>query len=283
VSYAPGWADHILFLILAVIFPVRAGLFGFRRLQRASVEDLPRVKRAFYRNALIVQWVLVAALAALWLATHRRWSGLGLVPRFGGGLAGVLVGLVIILVVMLRQGRVHPVDERALERLRHQTRHLARMLPTTVTERSWFFALAATAGVCEESLYRGYMIWYLSACLLALPIVHPATGFLYGHLFLVAAVASSIVFGFGHVYQGPRGMLLTAAVGGFLAAVYWVTRSLYPGMLIHALMDMHAGYVSHLAYSRGGGPAPDEDVQPPETSASDSGSGPEAGGPALTP
>jgi membrane protease YdiL (CAAX protease family) len=280
VSYSPGWVDHILVLILAVIFPVRAGFFGFRRLQRASAEDLPRVKRAFYRNALIVQWVLVAALVALWLATGRRWSGLGLVPHFGGGLVGVLIGIVIILVVMLRQGRVHPVDERALERLRQQTRHLARMLPATLPERSWFFALAATAGVCEESLYRGYMIWYLSACFLALPVVHPVSGFLDAHLFLVAAIASSLIFGFGHVYQGPRGILLTAAVGGFLAAVYWITRSLYAGMLIHALMDMHAGYVGHLAYSCERRAAPGEDVLPP---APDAGSDPEADGLPLTP
>jgi membrane protease YdiL (CAAX protease family) len=110
-----------------------------------------------------------------------------------------------------------------------------------VRERSWFFALSGTAGVCEEALYRGFLIWYLLAwAWLVTP--HQA--------FLVAAIGSSLLFGAGHAYQGVRGALLTAAVGGFLAAVYWITRSLFAGMVIHALMDLHAGYLSHLAYRR---------------------------------
>jgi hypothetical protein len=43
---------------------------------------------------------------------------------------------------------------------------------------------------------------------------------------------------------------LTTVVGAFLSAVYWITGSLFAGMLIHALMDLHAGYLSHLAYRR---------------------------------
>jgi membrane protease YdiL (CAAX protease family) len=234
-----GWFDHALFLVLAVLFPVRAARFGLRPLQRASAEDLPRVKLEVYRRAIALQWLVAAGTAVGWLAAGRSWSALGLVPRPGGGLAGVGLGLAIVLAILARQGRLTPTDAAALEHVRERTRHLERMLPATRRERSWFFALAGTAGVCEEVLYRGYAIWYLAAwSWLYLP----------DHAFLAAAVVSSLVFGSGHAYQGLRGMLLTAAVGGFLAAVYWITRSLFAGMLIHALMDLHAGYVSHLAY-----------------------------------
>jgi len=236
-----GWPDHLLVLVIAVVFPVRAAVFGLRALRRAPEADLPRVKLSVYRHAMALQWTVVALVAALWLVTHRSWSTLGLVPRLGGGLLGVLVGLAIIVGVLVRQGLLKPADEAALEHVRQRTRHLERMLPTTLRERSWFFALAGTAGVCEEVLYRGYLIWYLVAW---------AWLFAPHQSFLVAAVVSSLVFGVGHAYQGVRGVLLTAAVGGFLAAVYWITRSLFAGMLIHALMDLHAGYLSHLAYRR---------------------------------
>ena len=245
-----GWFDHTLFLILAVLFPVRAGLFSFRRLRRAAAEELPRVKLSVYRHALVLQWLLVAVVAVLWLESRRSWAALGLVPRPTGGLAGVLAGLVIVVVVLLRQGLLVPDDDEAFDRLRARTRHLERMLPVTVPERSWFFGLAVTAGICEEILYRGYMIWYLSAWVFVLPALIPLREFFVQHPFLVAAAGSSLIFGVGHAYQGLRGVLLTAAVGGFLAAVYWVTRSLFAGMLVHALMDLHAGYVTHLAYSR---------------------------------
>ena len=242
-----GWPDHLLFLILVVAYPVRAAVFGIRRLQRASEEELPRVKLSAYRDAIVLQWLFATALAVLWLVTRRPWGSLGLVPRLTGGLGGVLVGLAIIVAVLVRQGYLQPADDVSLEHVRQRTRHLERVLPTTLRERSWFFALAGTAGVCEEVLYRGFLIWYLLAwagfcvpnqALLAL---------------LVAAIGSSLVFGAGHVYQGARGALLTALVGGFLAAVYGITRSLYAGMLIHALMDIHAGYLSQLAYRRTSG------------------------------
>lgn len=239
-----GWPDHLLFLVLAVAFPVRAAVFGLRPLQRASEDDLLRVRLAVYRRAIALQWSAVALVAALWFVTHRSWSTLGLVPRLSGGLLGVVAGLAIIVAFLLRQGYLKPADDAALEHLRQRTRYLERMLPTTARERSWFFALSATAGVCEEVLYRGYLIWYLIAWTWALAPHHS---------FLAAAIASSLVFGAGHAYQGARGMLLTAAVGGFLAAVYWITRSLLAGMLIHALMDLHAGYLSHLAYRRAPG------------------------------
>jgi len=234
-----GWFDHTVFLALAVLFPVRAAVFGLRPLQRASVEDLPRVKLAVYRRAIALQWLFAAGIAALWLAAARPWSALGLVPRLTGGLTGVVLGLAIFLALLARQGRLVPADDSALERVRERTRHLERMLPTTRGERSWFFALALTAGTCEEVLYRGYAIWYLAAWSW-LYVPH--------HAFLAAAVVSSLIFGSGHAYQGVRGVLLTAVVGGFLATVYAITGSLFAGMLIHALMDLHAGYVSHLAY-----------------------------------
>ena len=240
-----GWPDHLLFLVLAVVFPLRAASHGLRLLQRAAEADLPRVKLAVYRRAMLLQWSAVGLVAVLWLVTRRSWGSLGLVPRMTGGLGGVLIGIVIIVAVMARQGSLAPSDEASLERVRQRTRHLERMLPATLRERSWFFALAGTAGVCEEVLYRGYLIWYLVAW---------AWLFAPHQSFLLAAIASCLVFGVGHAYQGPRGILLTAAVGGFLAAVYWITRSLFAGMLIHALMDVHAGYLSQLAYRQASGP-----------------------------
>ena len=67
---------------------------------------------------------------------------------------------------------------------------------------------------------------------------------------LAAAVVSSLIFGFGHLYQGWSGMLKTGAVGAFLAGTYLLSGSLFVGMLIHALMDMYSGRLLHMAWSR---------------------------------
>ena len=106
------------------------------------------------------------------------------------------------------------------------------MLPHDERELRWFGAVAVTAGICEELLYRGFMIWYLQHWL---PLV-------------LAVALAAIIFGFGHFYQGTRGMILTAVVGAFLAATYLVSGSLFAPMAIHALMDLYSGHTTYRAY-----------------------------------
>jgi membrane protease YdiL (CAAX protease family) len=231
----PTPLDHALALTLTVLFPLRAKLFGFTRLERARPEELPKVRMSVYRGAMLTQWGLVAAAAVIWAANHRPWILLGLLPVVNGGVIGVLVGLVLVVIVVVRQRGEGLAEGRTVEALRRRMARIERMMPRTPRELRAFYLLSLTAGLCEEFLYRGWMIWYLQSLGLAL---------------LPAAAISSLIFGFGHLYQGLRGMGLTAAVGGFLAAIYLITQSLYIGMLFHTLMDAHSGQMLYTVYSR---------------------------------
>jgi membrane protease YdiL (CAAX protease family) len=230
----PNALDHALFIVLAVLFPLRAGTFGFRRIQLASADERPRVRLSVYRQAMVIQWGLALAALGLWVANAREWEGIGLVPRFGWGLGGVLAGMLMMGFAVLRQRREALGDDDALARLRGRMSRLELMLPHSREELSLFLKLSLTAGICEELLYRGYLIWYLS------------------HWFSVypAAALASLLFGIGHVYQGWRGVITTGFVGVFLAAVYLITGSLYAGMVMHALMDAHSGHLMQAAYER---------------------------------
>ena len=57
----------------------------------------------------------------------------------------------------------------------------------------------------------------------------------------VAAAAQVVIFGVAHLYQGVGGIVKTGFAGAFFTAVVWISGSLVPAMLIHALMDLHAG------------------------------------------
>lgn len=238
----PGWLDHLLFLVLLVLVPLGDhSRWGFKRLAAAAETDVPVARVSFYRNTLVLLWALAAALALLWLAARRPWSDLGLVLRLTGGLGGVMAGVVIVVAALSRLNRVAPGDTTALAKLNQSAGQLARLLPVTGRELGWFAGLSVTAGICEEALYRGFLIWYLGAyAALAVPPQY---------VFAAAAAGSSLVFGLGHSYQGPRNALVTALTGGFLAAVVWITGSLYAAMLIHALMDVQAGHTSYAAHA----------------------------------
>lgn len=225
----------MLALVLALLFPIRARMVLFGRLARASEAELPKVRLATYRNAMIVQWSLTAAAVALWLNFHRPWGELGLVPVLSGGLIGILLGLAVVAIVALRHPSWRGITDESAVSLRRASEKLARMMPRSDRDIAAFYRLSITAGICEEVLYRGYLIWYLQGLGLAL---------------IPAALVSSLIFGFGHLYQGWSGMIKTGAVGAFLAGTYLLSGSLFVGMLIHALMDMYSGRLLHMAWSR---------------------------------
>jgi membrane protease YdiL (CAAX protease family) len=230
----PFALDHLLVVVLAVFFPIRAATFGFRRLTLAAPEHVADVRRALYLQAITLQWALSAVTLAIWLASGRSAAALGLAPRDARLLLwGLLGAAVIALAFRLVRDRVRR-DPEALERVVARLRHIERMLPRTRGEKRMFHVVSLTAGVCEELLYRGYMLWYLGNWLPLAP----------------AVIVSSLIFGVGHSYQGMKGVLATALVGAAMALIYLSTGSLWPAMAVHAIVDMHAGELTYSALAR---------------------------------
>jgi membrane protease YdiL (CAAX protease family) len=145
-------------------------------------------------------------------------------PRGGAGLATLgftaafAVGLLASTLILRRLaagGR--PVPGQAA---------FAAMLPGNRAERALALAVAVSAGICEELVYRGLLI-AVGVGLLGLPAV-------------AAAALSCLVFGLAHLYQGVGGVLGSTLVGAVLAAVYLVGASLLAPVLLHALLDVRA-------------------------------------------
>jgi uncharacterized protein len=226
--------DHAFAVLLAVFFPLRAALFGYRRLVAAEPVEVPRVRMWLYRQGIAIQWTLTAVAILLWAWQRRPWGALGVVPRPTWGLLGATVVFTVLVLLVLAQRRRALDDDEALEHVRLQTRNVARMMPRSGEELRWFARLAITAGICEELLYRGYLIWYLTSWMSVVP----------------AALVASVVFGFGHAYQGPRGIAITSVVGVLMSAIYLITGSLFASMVIHALTDLYTGYMAHAAFAR---------------------------------
>lgn len=222
--------DHLLVLFIVAGLPLRAW-FSMRALRAAPAEALPALRRRLWARAILSQWTLVILVGAVWLWTHRSPVSLRLPVLPTPGLVGVLVGVGTITSLVLRQRPQLERDPELRRRIRERLAPVERLLPHHAQEFPGFVPLAITAGVCEEFLFRGFLLWYL-AHLMPPP---------------VAWVLQAVLFGLGHAYQGMRGILLTGLVGAFLTAVVFVTGSLVPAMLIHALMDLNAGDLARRA------------------------------------
>ncbi|WP_114241168.1 CPBP family intramembrane glutamic endopeptidase [Dyella sp. C9] len=123
-----------------------------------------------------------------------------------------------------------PRYARAMRRLRFMT-------PVSRQERWWWVAVSITAGVCEEWLYRGFLLHYLAGNLAGGPT-----------LGLTAAwLLSSIAFGVAHLYQGRHGMVSTGIAGLAFGLMALLTGSLWLPMLVHSLIDLQVLVIYHPA------------------------------------
>jgi CAAX protease family protein len=84
------------------------------------------------------------------------------------------------------------------------------------------------AAICEEIVFRAFLIGRLEAAFGGASRV--AT--------LAAVLLSSALFGLAHAYQGPTGILITAALGLIFACVYaYGGRNLWLNIVVHGVYD----------------------------------------------
>ena len=232
---SPDPADHVLAFLLAVGLPVFAAVSypALVRLIRAGRAD---ARRRGYLVTMVMQWALAAAAVAAWLAAGRAPAGLGLalppgLPSLGGAAFTALA-----LWLMLAQHRaVMRRGAAGLAELRAQFAPIADVIPRTPREYRTFQHLSLTAGVCEELLYRGFLIWYLGGWLGA-----------WG-----GAAAATAIFGAAHFYQGARGMLQSGGIGALAAALYLLTGSLVWPIMLHAAVDLQGAAIAHRVMTSG--------------------------------
>jgi membrane protease YdiL (CAAX protease family) len=216
--------DLLVLLLLMIALPVRAYL-GMKHLRSVPASDLPRLRPQYHARGIAAQWTLTAIVAALWITHHRPLAQLLLVPRPTWGLAGVMIGTVGIAIAVQRQMSKLQQDPELVARISERLAPAGQLLPATSRDWPLFATFAVTAGICEELLFRGFIQWVLLSYVGLWP----------------AVALQVIIFGVAHAYQGGAGILRTGFVGAFLTFVVLVSGSLYPAMLLHALMDLQAG------------------------------------------
>jgi membrane protease YdiL (CAAX protease family) len=225
----------LLVLFLLLVFPVWDRV-ETRRLKSSTD---PRARVRAYR--ITIGWQLVAT--AILLLTIRPallfappalggLFGLREVPEDAravgiGILAGLLAGAAIP-VLLLRRRQPGKTIPNPLE-------SIAFILPRDREERAWFGAMCLVVGVCEEIIFRGFLIRYLQG----LPL---------GPGLLGAILVAAAIFGIDHGYQGWKGILGTGLLALVMTALFFVTGTLWIPILAHALLDLRVLLLPHPAH-----------------------------------
>lgn len=197
-----------------------------------------------YASTIAFQWLAVAVVAWRSWAHGYTASELGLTihDRTRILVAAIVGGGAIATLQWLNLQRVGKLPPKA----RGQFQALAeRILPQSTVELLPYLALAMTAGLCEEFLYRGFAMAVLARTGLSVWAV---------------VLFTSVLFGLAHLYQGRSGFVGTLVIGTVLGVARIAYDSLIPVVFWHTALDIVAG-VAGPRYLKSS-PAPTEEGDP---------------------
>ncbi len=208
----------------------------YRNLKKSLTKDTS-ARLLFYRTQVLWEWSWVVLIIIIFIPRPEPLLQLGItVP----GLLGWIIMVGLLLGVALSTWLIRR-SPGALQNMQRSLESSAVLLPSTSQERKWFAIAAITAGICEELLYRGFLLNFLA-------ITFP------GLDFLLASIISGIVYGLSHAYMGGRGILQNSLNGFSFAVVYFlsgnllsvvsstqpvgIVGSLIPAMVFHTLAEL---------------------------------------------
>jgi membrane protease YdiL (CAAX protease family) len=211
---------HLFFLYITLVTPW-LGRLKYLKLKEQLAGGVPKAKVNAYRKGLIAQALRVGLVVAVIYADPSFTT---IVTALRSSLDGTTRGALAVFTLGTGLSaiwfRYH--GSRQFERLRKTA---GAVLPWTTAEYAWFAAIGIGAGISEELVFRGFLFCYLAKFFPRLDA--------YGIL-----VASSLLFGLNHIYQGYRGVIGTAIIGLALGMLYYTSGGLIAPIVVHALIDL---------------------------------------------
>ena len=180
----------------------------------------------FYLHSLAFEWLLFAVVIAgvrrngtpLGAVLGDRWHSLLQVLRDIGIAAAFWIVSAILLVIASWALRILALG-----------RDLRFLYPHGTVELLLWLAVSITAGICEETIFRGYLQRQFMAITKSAP---------------VGILISAVIFGAAHAYQGVRRALVIGLYGAMFGILAHWRKNVRPGMIAHAWQDSLAGVLA---------------------------------------
>jgi membrane protease YdiL (CAAX protease family) len=177
----------------------------------------------FYVTTIVWEWLLMAYVlfgvrrrgTPLSEVTGARWKSATNFLRDIGIALGFWFAALLVLGLVAYLLR--------FQGLRQNVRFLA---PDTWLEIGLWMAISLTAGICEETIFRGYLQKQFIAWTGNVP---------------AGVLLSAVAFGVGHLYQGLKPSVVIGVYGLLFGVLAQARQSLRPGMMTHALHDTVSG------------------------------------------
>ena len=223
---------YIAFLSFIIVYIAVFVLIVFRRVSKSQgVPVTEKVKCGTYYHLICGLWGGVLAVLIMSFLAGLSFEDIGFRQiRFHYGfwftaitlsLGGLLFIFSLYQMITLLVSTKH---KEAVEKQYGNHAVLSGILPRSKKEKRVFSFLSLSAGVCEEIIFRGFLLFLLYAIFPDMPII------------LIILITSAL-FGLSHFYQRLQGIIGTALFGMFFMCLYLVTDSLILPMFLHFFYD----------------------------------------------
>jgi membrane protease YdiL (CAAX protease family) len=228
--------DHLIVLAFAVLYPAFDFFYSIPRFKRKIADNIPGTRIREYQNSIAWIWILSLLALIIWINNERDLINLGLnfsmVWSAWMGIALAAIGLTYMFFVLRTTKSNNEQRSSIYSKLKDS--NVSLYLPHTKNDFIWFVFVSISAGICEELLFRGFLIWYINEF----------------SSIVFAVILSSVLFAFAHAYQGWKGVLQSGAAGLILAIIYVFTDTLWIPIALHIVVDMYSGMLGWLAFEK---------------------------------
>ena len=216
--------DIAMLAVIVIGLPVEA-LFNLKKARLELASGKPGVRIKHYTQTILLLWGISLPIIVLWASGDRAWGLLGFELQTGPiALAGWGLAAAMCLFFVFQYASIAR-SESARQEFRHgleKNPNMSNFLPHTDAERRLFNVLGISAGIAEEIIFRGYLIW---AFALFMPI-------------WAAALAALAVFTLLHLYQGANQLFGIFILGALVTLVFLLSGSIWPAIAVHIFVDV---------------------------------------------
>lgn len=215
----------LFFGILMIIFLI--GIYPFwdkKYTEKLKITLNENDGISYFKYVIYSEWTVTLLILAMFYFTSTNFAQIGFIlptknsTQFLGIFTGFIIGVIILTFVLIKV----PLYQRYLKA---QTGTITYLVPTGKLDKKYAILSAFTAGICEEIIYRGFLLHLLSNSPFQLE----------GMMLLIIG---AVIFGIAHYYQGWKGVLLAGLAGYALSKIYFQTNSLILPIVLHIIIDL---------------------------------------------
>ncbi|MED4041255.1 CPBP family intramembrane glutamic endopeptidase [Niallia taxi] len=229
-----------IMIVFVLIYEPIYGYYDFQKF-KVNVTTNPHAREKYYINSIVGLWAPTLYIILLVLFTELTFNQIGFtLPYINTNVFGpiitytvfALTGIYILAILYYMIGYHVSINIRkklieAKNREKEKSEYLA-IMPVSKREKKLWNYVSITAGLTEEIIYRGFLIFAFSYFFPNLSV-----------WFVV--IFASLLFGLAHTYQGLlSGVLRTSIVGLIFSVLYMGLNSIIPLILLHFLIDYMA-------------------------------------------